>query len=53
MNRQLNENLHNVKMNKRQWCLSYHDNEMTTAKTTIHFSVYLYISRKRKGLLRK
>jgi len=46
MNRRLNEAIHNVKMNKRQRCLSYHDNEMTTAETTINFLVY--ISQKRK-----
>jgi hypothetical protein len=41
MNRQLKEALHNVKMNKRQLYLSYHDDEMTTDETTINFSVYL------------
>ena len=46
MNRRLNEAIHNVEMNKRQRCLSYHDNEMTTAKTTIIFSVH--VSQKRK-----
>jgi hypothetical protein len=41
MNGQLTEALHNVKMNKRQWCLSYYDNEMTIAKTTINSAVYI------------